>query len=283
MKIIADCGATKSQWRVLYDDGSIKELTAGGINASTMSATAIAEIISEISDRISAADFPAAEIYLYMAGLASDGLISTIHAIFARSLNVSCLEINSDLLAAARAGCGHSPGIAAILGTGSNSCEYDGCSILRRVSSGGFILGDEGSAATLGKLFLSDFIKGLTPEEIATDFVSRFTSDYAGIVANVYGRESSPSGYLGSLAPFIMEHYGHPYIKNLVEGNLRSFIRRSIKQYDTGRLAVSVIGSFGYALQEIFTRIASEEGITVSRFIKAPIDALVEFHIQDAG
>ena len=283
MKIIADCGATKSQWRVLYDDGSVKELTAGGINASTMSATAIAKIISEISDKISAADNPAAEIYLYMAGLASDGLISTINAIFARSLNVSCLEIHSDLLAAARAGCGHAPGIAAILGTGSNSCEYDGCSIVRRVSSGGFILGDEGSAATLGKLFLSDFIQDLIPAEIATEFASRFTSDYAGIVANVYGRESSPSGYLGSIAPFIMEHYGHPYIKNLVEGNFRSFIRRSIKQYDTGRLAVSVIGSFGYALQEIFTRIASEEGITVSRFIKAPIDALVEFHIQDAG
>lgn len=283
MKIIADCGATKSQWRVLYDDGSIKKLTAGGINASTMSATAIAEIISEISDKISAADNPAAEIYLYMAGLASEELKSCIHAIFSRSSKVSRLEIHSDLLAAARAGCGHAPGITAILGTGSNSCEYDGYSIVRRVSSGGFILGDEGSAATLGKLFLSDFIKGLIPEAIATDFVSRFTSDYAGIVANVYGRESSPSGYLGSLAPFIMEHYDHPYIKNLVEGNFRSFIRRSIKQYDTGRLAVSVIGSFGYALQEIFTRIASEEGITVSRFIKAPIDALVEFHIQDAG
>ena len=283
MKIIADCGATKSQWRVLYDDGSVKELTAGGINASTMSATAIAEIISEISDKISAADNPAAEIYLYMAGPASDELQSAILSIFSSTLRVSCLEIHSDLLAAARAGCGHAPGIAAILGTGSNSCEYDGRNIVSKVSSGGFILGDEGSAATLGKLFLSDFIKGLIPEEIATDFVSRFTSDYAGIVANVYGRESSPSGYLGSLAPFIMEHYGHPYIKNLVEGNFRSFIRRSIKQYDTGRLAVSVIGSFGYALQEIFTRIASEEGITVSRFIKAPIDALVEFHIQDAG
>lgn len=280
MKIIADCGATKSQWRVLYDDGSIKELTAGGINASTMSATAIAEIISEISDKISAADFPAAEIYLYMAGLASDGLISTIHAIFARSLNVSCLEINSDLLAAARAGCGHSPGIAAILGTGSNSCEYDGSNIVRRISSGGFILGDEGSAATLGKLFLSDFIKGLIPAEIATEFASRFTSDYTDIVANVYGRESSPSGYLGSLAPFIMEHYDHPYIKGLVEGNFRNFIRRSLKQYDTDRLAVSVIGGFGHALQEIFSRIAEEEGIRISKFIKYPSEGLIKYHTE---
>ena len=280
MKIIADCGATKSQWSILYDDGSIKKLTAGGINASTISATAIAEIISEISDKISAADNPAAEIYLYMAGLASDKLQSAILSIFSSTLRVSCLEIHSDLLAAARAGCGHAPGIAAILGTGSNSCEYDGRNIVSKVSSGGFILGDEGSAATLGKLFLSDFIKGLIPEEIATDFASRFTSDYAGIVANVYGRESSPSGYLGSLAPFIMEHYDHPYIKNLVEGNFRSFIRRSIKQYDTGRLAVSVIGSFGYALQDIFTRIAKEEGIHISKFIKCPSEGLIKYHTE---
>ena len=280
MKIIADCGATKSQWSILYDDGSIKKLTAGGINASTMSATAIAEIISEISDKISAADNPAAEIYLYMAGLASEELKSCIHAIFSRSSKVSRLEIHSDLLAAARAGCGHAPGITAILGTGSNSCEYDGCSIVRRVSSGGFILGDEGSAATLGKLFLSDFIKGLIPEEIATDFVSRFTSDYAGIVANVYGRESSPSGYLGSLAPFIMEHYGHPYIQKLVDDNFRNFIRRSLKQYDTDRLAVSVIGSFGYALQDIFTRIAKEEGIHISKFIKCPSEGLIKYHTE---
>ena len=261
MKIIADCGATKSQWRVLYDDGCVKELTAGGINASTMSATAIAEIISEISDKISAADNPAAEIYLYMAGLASDELQSAILSIFSSTLRVSCLEIHSDLLAAARAGCGLSPGIAAILGTGSNSCEYDGRNIVSKVSSGGFIL-------------------GLIPAEIATEFASRFPSDYAGIVANVYGRESSPSGYLGSLAPFIMEHYGHPYIKNLVDSNFRSFIRRSIKQYDTGCLAVSVIGSFGYALQDIFTRIAKEEGIHISKFIKCPSEGLIKYHTE---
>ena len=88
----------------------------------------------------------------------------------------------------------------------------------------------------------------------------------------------SPSAYLGDLAPFIMEHYEDPYIRNLVDGNFRAFIRRSIKQYDTDKYPVGIVGGFGYALKDIITRIASEEGITISRFIKAPIDGLVEYH-----
>ena len=187
-------------------------------------------------------------------------------------------EFQSDLVAAARAACGHAPGIAAIVGTGSNSCLYDGEKIVSKVCSGGFILGDEGSAATLGRLFLSDFIKGLVPSEIAGSFASRYPSDYTSIISNVYHCEGSPSGYLGSFAPFIMEHYAHPYIKELVDGNFRSFIRRSLKQHDTGRYAVGVVGGFAYALKDIFSRIAEEEGVTVSRFVKAPIEGLVDFH-----
>ena len=94
----------------------------------------------------------------------------------------------------------------------------------------------------------------------------------------MYKSQTSPSGYLGSFAPFIMEHYSHPYIKELVDGNFRSFIRRSLKQYDTEQFPVGVIGGFGYALKDLFMRIAEEEGIVISRFIKAPIDGLVEYH-----
>ena len=169
------------------------------------------------------------------------------------------------------------PGIAAILGTGSSSCFYDGEKIVGNVPSGGFILGDEGSAATLGKLFLSDFLKGLVPQVVADDFASRYPSDYQSIVASVY-RSQAPSAYLGGLAQFIMEHYDHPYIKELVDGNFRSFINRCLKQYDTEGFPVGVVGGFAYALKDIFLRIASEEGVTISRIIKAPIDGLTEYH-----
>lgn len=278
MKIIADCGGTKSEWRVLHLDGSADRYISGGMNASTMSADTITGIISETIKKISATDCSAAEIYLYMAGIPSESLRDSIHKTITGYFPASHLEIQSDLLGAARAACGHRPGIAAILGTGSNSCQYDGNAITRRVYSSGFILGDEGSAATLGKMFIADFLKGLVPSEISEDFASRYPSDYSTIISNVYRSEGSPSGYLGSFAPFIMEHYDHPYIKELVDGNFRAFIRRSLKQYDTERYPVGVVGGFGYALSDIFRRIASEEGITVSSFVKAPIDGIVEFH-----
>lgn len=278
MKIIADCGATKSEWRVLHSDGNVSNLTAQGINASAMSAESIIRIISDIKEQISATDTSDAEIYLYTAGLPSEELKADITAVFNQGFKVSSIEFHSDLTAAARAVCGHKPGIAAILGTGSNSCQYDGEKIVKQVYSGGFILGDEGGAATLGKLFISDFIKGLVPAEIAEEFKSRFPSDYASIVASIYRSSGSPSGYLGSLAPFIMEHYGHPYIKELIDGNFRSFFRRCIKQYDTDTNIIGIVGGFGYSLQETIRAIASEEGLSVSSFIRTPINGLIEYH-----
>lgn len=278
MKIIADCGATKSEWRVLHSDGSVSNLTAQGINASAMSAESIIRIISDIKEQISATDTSDAEIYLYMAGFPSDALKAEITDIFSQGFIVSHIEFQTDLTAAARAACGHRPGIAAILGTGSNSCQYDGEKIVKQVYSGGFILGDEGGAATLGRLFISDFIKGLVPSEIAEDFKSSFPSDYSSIVASIYKSAGSPSGYLGSLAPFIMEHYGHPYIKELVDGNFRSFFRRCIKQYDTDTFSVGIVGGFGYNLQDIINGIAEEEGLTISIYLRDPIDGLVKYH-----
>ena len=278
MKIIADCGATKSEWRILHSDGNVSNLTAQGINASAMSVESIIRIISDIKEQISATDTSDAEVYLYMAGLPSEELTADITAAFNQKFNVSSIEFHSDLTAAARAVCGHEPGIAAILGTGSNSCQYDGENIVKQVYSGGFILGDEGSAATLGRMFISDFIKGLVPPEIAEEFKSRFPSDYGSIVASIYKSSGSPSGYLGSFAPFIMEHYGHPYIKEMVDGNFRSFFRRCIKQYDTEINCVGIVGGFGYALQETIRAIASEEGLSVSSFIRTPINGLIEYH-----
>ena len=215
---------------------------------------------------------------MYTAGLPSEELKADITAVFNQGFKVSSIEFQSDLTAAARAVCGHKPGIAGILGTGSNSCQYDGEKIVKQFYSVGFILGDEGGAATLGRLFISDFIKGLVPSEIAVDFKSKFPHDYGSIVGSIYRSAGSPSGYLGSLAPFIMEHYEHPYIKELVDGNFRSFFRRCIKQYDTDTNSVGIVGDFGYALQETVRAIASEEGIRISRLIKAPIDELVKYH-----
>ena len=280
MKVIVESGATKSDWRLITDNGDEKaRLIRAGMNVSIMQLQEIEATLREAGCKMQqTASEEITSIHFYIAGVITEEIEAALQAILKNIFKEADVEIQNDLVAAARAVCGHKPGIAAILGTGSNSCQWDGTKIVKRVYTGGFILGDEGSAATLGKLFIADFLKGLVPSEISEDFSSRFPSDYSTIIANVYRSENSPSGYLGSFTPFIMEHYNHPYIKEMVDGNFRAFIRRCIKQYDTDKYNVGIVGGFGYALREIIERIAAEEGISISKFIKAPIDGLIEYH-----
>ena len=276
MKIIAECGATKSDWRLIYDGVGIRQVLTPGINVSAMAIDTVRTVVNNALKQFAGLE-DVTEVHLYVAGVVTEEIKVELEAVFSAHCPAAVLEVEIDLVAAARATCGHAPGIAAIIGTGSNSCQWDGEKVVKKVPAGGFILGDEGSAATLGRLFLSDFLKGLVPQVVADDFTSRYPSDYQSIVESVY-RSQAPSAYLGGLAPFIMEHYDHPYIKELVDGNFRSFINRCLKQYDTEGCPVGVVGGFGYALKDIFLRIASEEGIMISKIIKAPIDGLVEYH-----
>lgn len=281
MKVIIESGATKSDWRVIDDNGrEHMQFKASGTNVSTMSVAAVCKIMTESCGLIAREHNDISEVYLYTAGVLTDRITSEVIEAVAKVFPHAFCDVQTDLIGAVRAACGHEPGIAAILGTGSNSCQYDGNDIVRRVYSGGFILGDEGSAATLGKLFISDFLKGMVPEYIAKDFSCRFPSDYATVTEMVYRNPESPSSYLGSFAPFIMEYYHDPYIRELVDGNFRTFIRRCIRQYDYDRYPVGVVGGFGYALREIFSRVASEEGVTVSSFYPEPIEGLIKYHTE---
>ena len=284
MKIIIESGATKGDWRLISEtDGSRSRILTKGTNVSTMPMSSIRDIIHAACKGIVAAGEKVSSVHMYTAGVLTPEISDELTGFFVEEFgDVEC-DIQTDLTGAARAACGHEAGIAAILGTGSNSCQFDGTSIEKRVYSSGFILGDEGSAATLGKLFVADFLKGLIPEYIAKDFSARYETGYAHIVENVYRSSGSPSGYLGSFAPFIMEYYEDPHIKNLVDGNFRAFIRRSVKQYEYERFPVGVVGGFGYALKDIFQRIADEEGIRISGFIKDPIEELIKYHITDSG
>lgn len=275
-KIIVESGATKSDWRVLGQDGrEVKRFLRAGTNVSSMKLEDIKSTFTEafVSEGLE----KAAGFYLYTAGVVTPEIADELVNHLRSLAQIDEIEINNDLMGAARGACGHEPGIAAILGTGSNTCFYDGSTLSQKVYSGGYVIGDEGSGASLGKLFLADFIKGLVPDEIAGDFAKEFDSSYAGIVQGVY-RSASPSGYLGSLAPFILRHYSHPYAKALVDKNFQSFIDRSLLRYDTARYPVGIVGGFGWACKDIITPLLDKAGIKVSRFIKAPIEGLCEYH-----
>ena len=275
-KIIVESGATKSDWRVLGQDGrEVKRFLRAGTNVSSMK---LEDIKATLTEAFASEGLEkAAGFYLYTAGVVTPEIADELVKHLRSLAQIDEIEINNDLMGAARGACGHEPGIAAILGTGSNTCFYDGSTLSQKVYSGGYVIGDEGSGASLGKLFLADFIKGLVPDEIARDFAKEFDSSYAGIVQGVY-RSASPSGYLGSLAPFILRHYSHPYAKALVGKNFQSFIDRSLLRYDTARYPVGIVGGFGWACKDIITPLLDKAGIKVSRFIKAPIEGLCEYH-----
>ena len=279
--IIIESGATKGDWRVISPSGKeIARILTGGTNVSTMKIETVCQIISDAAGQIRNLCHGIENIYFYTAGVITPEIAASLTSTFQSTFPSANIEIANDLVAAARAACGRECGIVAILGTGSNSCLWDGEKITRTVRSGGFILGDEGSAAALGKAFVSDLIKGIVPEYIAADFGKEYDNSYEGIVENVYRSKTSPSGYLGGFAPFIMRYYEkEQYVRNLVDDNFRAFIQRSLKKYDTTKNPVGIIGGFGYALRDIFSRIAQEEGIQISGFYSSPIEGLVDYHV----
>lgn len=276
MILIIESGATKSDWLAISRDGR-QEFTASlaGMNISTAGTDFLAEVIAGAAallpcDKIS-------EVFLYTAGVPSEEKVQILRKLFLQSFpGITSFCVESDLLAAARAVCGHDSGIAAIIGTGSNSCFYDGGKITEHVNCGGFIIGDEGSAAKLGSIFLADHIKGLVPAEVDDDFNARFDGSYSGIVSRIYSA-AAPSAYLGSIAPFILSHYSNPYIKEMVDGNFKAFFSRCICRYP--KAPIGFAGGFAWACRGIISEIAAEYGLEISCFVKSPIENLAAYHL----
>ena len=279
MFIVVESGATKADWRIVEKDGrEVKSFLTPGMNVSSMQMETIRGIIADGQKQVKDAHYPIDDIYFYTAGVITEEIEKDLAEALDKIAPGAGIEVQSDLMASARAACGHGPGITAIMGTGSNTCFYDGKEITKRVYSGGFIVGDEGSAATLGRLFISDVIKRKVPDYIFKEFSELFDSSYEGIVENIYHSKLSPAGYLGSMAPFILKHYDDPYIKTLVDGNFQAFIDRCLLQYDTEHYAVGIIGGFGNANRHIFTPLCEKAGIRISEYIPEPIRKLIDYH-----
>ena len=240
MQLIADSGSTKVSWRAIAEDGSVKAVETVGINPVFMDDAAIEAILTE--KLVPVIGTKVERIYFYGAGVVGGEPSAKLERCFGKVFPGSACEAVSDVLAAARALCGHKPGIACILGTGSNSCFYDGEGIAENVRAGGFILGDEASGAYLGKRLLSDYIKGLLPPAIEKELTKRYDLDYMKIVQKVY-REEMPSRFLASFSPFISEFKNHPHIANLLKSSFEEFLRRNIIHYDYKKYPVNFVGS----------------------------------------
>jgi len=276
MILIIDSGATKADW-CLVDGGSVvRRFKTAGINVSVLTSDEVEAISREASDGLGSPSVSA--VYLYAAGMI-EGSGSAVEAadILSSAFGGAPVDGASDMLAAARAVCGRDEGVCAILGTGSNSCLFDGSNIVHTVRSGGFILGDEGGGACLGKLFLADYIKGLVPEPLSAEFGAAFEVDYMTVVRKVY-KEPAPSAYLGGFAPWILEHRSDPYAAALVERNLTDFFERSLLRHGRPDLPAGFVGGFAAACEPQLRAVARRCGIRVSRILSSPMEGLVEYH-----
>ena len=275
MQLIADSGSTKVSWRAILDDGSVRAIETVGINPVFMEDAEIESILTEklvpeIGTKVDA-------IFFYGAGMVGGEISAKLERCFGKVFPGSTCEAASDVLAAARALCGHKPGIACILGTGSNSCFYDGEGIAENVRAGGFILGDEASGAYLGKRLISDFIKGLLPAPVENAFKKRYGLDYMAIVQKVY-REPMPSRFLASFSPFIAEFRNHPHIANLLKSSFEEFLRRNIIHYDYQKYPVNFVGSIAYYYKDILEKAVNASGMRMGTVLQGPIDGLVDYH-----
>ena len=280
MKLIVESGATKTDWRLVMDDAQVRTATSPGLNPSVLGVEQISKIIGSVIPVINPEGRSVSEIYFYGAGLVSAEASAPLAAALEMWCPFARMEFHSDMLAAARALFGNGTGIVAIMGTGSNSCLYEDGAIVRNIRPGGFILGDEGSGAALGKALLSDFVKGLLPQHIEEELIKDFALDYQTIVRKVY-REPAASAYLASFAPFIIERTDDPYISAMVRDCIEAFVKRSLARYisDDKKIKVGVVGSFGCACEHFLREAGSEYGLEFTDFLKSPVDNLVTYHV----
>ncbi len=279
MKIIVESGATKTAWRSLDSDGTVREAQSGGMNPSSLDMDDVRAAFRNVIPALNPEGRLVGEVYFYGAGLVSDEASAPIRECIEMWCPTAEISFHSDILAAARALFGDGSGIVAIMGTGSNSCLYENGEVTVNIRPGGYVLGDEGSAVSLGKALLADFIKGMLPEDIEKEFRDEYGLDYPAIVRKVY-REPAASAFMASFAPFVTSRLHNPYLMRMTEECVEGFMRRSLSRYEnpSSILKAGVAGSFGCACEPILRRIGEAYGLEFVKFLKSPIDELVKYH-----
>ena len=277
MILLADSGSTKTDW-CLVDNGQVSlTVKTCGFNPFYQTEDEIAEELrTALVPKLSSSTVD--DVFFYGAGCTPEKSTIVMGAL-KRALNIGgqC-EVSTDMLAAARSLCGHKAGIACILGTGSNSCAYDGEKITHNVSPLGFILGDEGSGAVLGKTLVGDILKRQLPQPIIDAFNAKYTLTPAEIIDRVY-RQKLPNRFLAGFVPFLSEHLDNASVYNLVVENFRRFLVRNVKQYEGWQQhPIGFNGSIAHYFRTPLEDALHAEGMTLGRIIQAPMEGLIEYH-----
>ena len=277
MILLADSGSTKTDWCLVDQKNSVTKVRTAGINPFFQSSEEIAnELATHLVPHLPTTHLDS--VYFYGAGCTKEKSPIVAEALKKQFEITGACEVATDMLAAARGLCGHQPGIACIMGTGSNSCAYDGKDITKNVSPLGFILGDEGSGAVLGRTLVGDVLKNQLPKDIVEAFHAEYGLSYADIIDHVY-RQKFPNRFLASFVPFLAKHIENKAIFDLVKENFRRFLIRNVKQYQGWEhLPIGFVGSIAYYFQQPLKEALEAEHMTIGKTIQAPMEGLIAYH-----
>lgn len=274
--LIADSGSTKCEWCLLVN-GKKKKITTQGISPYFLTEEQVISLLQkELVGKLKQVAID--EIYYYGTGLANPANAKFIKRILKKLFPTAKIEAQIDLLAAARAVCGHEKGIACILGTGSNSCFYNGKKIVKNSPGLGYVLGDEGSGAYLGKKVIQHYLYGTFDEDLMLRFDKHFNTNANEILEHVY-KMSQPNRYLASFAIFLAENRDHYMIENIIEDGINDFFFTHLHKYRESWLyPISFVGSVAFGFKDIIKDLCNVYELELGKIYKQPMDGLIAYH-----
>lgn len=281
--LIADSGSTKTTWCLLSAERK-KIIHTQGISPYFLTPAQIREILeNELLPAIPSASQPITAVHYYGTGLGEASNRKLLSQVLQDVFKHSSVHVTHDLMGAARALCGHEKGIACILGTGSNSCYFNGGKIVKNNPGLGFILGDEGSGAFLGKKVVQYFLYKTFDEELQGLFEKKYATDKKSILENVY-KKSFPNRYLASFTYFLHENRGHFMIENIIEDGLNEFFFHHICKYaESWKYPIHFTGGVAWAFKDVVLSLCKAYELTLGNILKAPMDGLIKYHRQLAS
>ena len=282
MKLVVDSGSTKTDWGFFSTVYDLKAVKTQGINPCHQSEEEIRNIIrNELLPNTQNLDLAAiTEVFYYGAGCATQAICAQMAALLKEFIPNAAIAVDSDMLGAARALCGHAEGVACVLGTGSNSCLYNGREIVDQVPSLGYILGDEGSSAALGRRLIGDCLKRQLPESVSREFLERYSLTKEIIIESVY-RKPLPNRFIAGFAPFVYEKRTIPEVHKMIIQCFSEFFTRNVINYHKPWLPVHFVGSLAGSFAEELKETADSLGMTIGKIEASPMSGLVDYHATD--
>ena len=278
IKLICESGSTKAEW-CLLNGKSKKIVTTQGLSPYFLTTQQIQQIIAkELMPKIK--NIIIDEVFFYGTGCSNPENVKSVKKAISLVFSKAKVTVDHDLMGAAKALCGRNKGIACILGTGSNSCFYNGKKIVKNSPGLGYVLGDEGSGAYLGKKVIQYFLYKTFDEDLMDRFNAKYATNSVDILNHVY-KQPLPNRYLASFVPFLIENRGHYMIENIIEDAFNDFFFNHIYKYrESWQMPINFVGSVAFGFKDVLKEMCNAYELQLGIVIKKPMDGLIKYHSQ---